>query len=266
MNHLPVNIRRAYQELAGAAKYQHFIRIPDRIIQCIDYFGIACDRASARKRLHAYYLFIGVVDDAIDSGRIDAGRLILDYLSKPTPNFDEAARGSRVRLITEVLKCNIGEDSYRLMVNKLRTLYREVVCERGATSIDSYIDHRKHVGSLTAELSYVLIQPDLSGEHDVLLRFMKQVGEVGCLVDSLIDLKADHRLGLLMFKPSTMDGLKLVASTVQNGLGLLLRHPGLSRLFLQAVCDNIRDRFIWSRPENGHSIASDRKGAAASVA
>jgi len=29
---------------------------------------------------------------------------------------------------------------------------------------------------------------------------MKQVGEVGCLVDSLIDLNADRRLGLLMLR------------------------------------------------------------------
>jgi hypothetical protein len=266
MDNLPDDIRRAYHNLANDPKYRHFVHIPDRIIQCIDYFGIACDRASARTRLHAYYLFIGVVDEAIDSGRIDAGKLILEHLSKPIPEFGEAARGSRVTLITEVLKCHISEDSYRLMVNKLRTLYREVVSERGATSIDSYIDHRRYVGSLTAELSYVVIQPDLGGEHEVLLRFMKQVGEVGCLVDSLIDLSADHRLGLLMFNPTITNRLKLIASTVPNGLGLLLKHPGLSRLFLQAVCDNVRDRFIRSRRQDLPYTGSARKDAPASVA
>lgn len=266
MENLPSNVRRAYHDLADLPKYQHFVRIPDRIIQCIDYFGFACDQASARTRLHAYYLFIGVVDDAIDSGRIDAGRLILDYLSTPAPVFGEAARRSSVSLITEVLKCNISEDAYPLMMNKLRTLYREVVGERGATSIDSYIEHRKSVGSLTAELSYVLIQPDFSGEHEALLQFMKQVGAIGCLVDSLIDLRADRRLGLLGFKPGPMDYTKLIARILRDGLRVTLKHLGLSGLFLRAIVDNVRDPFRADRNVLQHSFVSDRKDAPASVA
>ena len=266
MENLPSNARRAYQELADDPKYQHFVRIPDRIIQSIDYFGIACDQASARTRLHAYYLFIGVVDDAIDSGRIDTGRLILDYLSTPEPVFGDASRRSSVNLITEVLKCNISGDSYPLMMNKLRTLYREVVYERGATSIDSYIEHRKSVGSLTAELSYVLIQPDMSVEHAALPEFMKQVGAVGCLVDSLIDLSADHRLGLLGFKPGPSDYTKLIACILRDGVRLSLKHPRLCGLFLQAIVDNLRDPFRVERTFPPPSFASERKGAAASVA
>jgi hypothetical protein len=266
MENLTSNVSRAYHDLAEVPKYQHFVRIPDRIIQCIDYFGFACDRASARTRLHAYYLFIGVVDDAIDSGRIDAGRLILDYLSTPAPVFGEAARRSSVSLITEVLKCNISEDAYPFMMNKLRALYREVVDERGATSIDSYIEHRKSVGSLTAELSYVLIQPDLSGEHEALLQFMKQVGAIGCLVDSLIDLRADRRLGLLGFTPGPMDYTKLIVRILRDGLRVTLKHLGLSGLFLRAIVDNVRDPFRADRNVLQHSFVSERKDAPAGVA
>src|SRR5882762_7445599 len=138
MESLPGDVSRAYRNLAGDPKYQHFVRIPDRIIQCIDYFGIACDQASARKRLHAYYLFIGVVDDAIDSGRIDAGRLILDSLRTPAPVFGEAARHSNVSLITEILKIQISDGTYPMVLDKLQELYGKVVSERSATSIDSY--------------------------------------------------------------------------------------------------------------------------------
>ena len=70
---LPISIGRAYDDLANDPRYQHFVRIPDRIIQCIDYFGIACDHAAVRAKLHTYYLFIGIVDDAIDSGRRQPG-------------------------------------------------------------------------------------------------------------------------------------------------------------------------------------------------
>src|SRR5260370_11735467 len=266
MESLPGDVRRAYQKLAEVPKYQHFIRIPDRIIQCIDYFGVACDQASARTRLRAYYLFIGVVDDAIDSGRIDAGRLILDNLSTPAPVFGEAARNSNVRLITEVLKCNISEDAYPLMMNKLTTLYREVVGERGATSIDSYIEHRKFVGSLTAELSYLLFRPCLSDNSEKLCEFMKQVAAIGCLVDSLIDLSADRRLGLLGFKPGPMAYTKLIALILRDGLRVSHKHLGLCGLFLLAIVDTLRDHFRADHNVRQHSFVSERKDASAGVA
>ena len=266
MDYLPGNVRRAYHDLGGDPKYQHFVRIPDRIIQCIDYFGIACDREVTKARLHTYYLFIGVVDDAIDSGGIDAGSLVLEYLSTPAPVFDDEASHSNVRLITEILKCHLGDNTYPLMMDKLRELYREVVSERGATSIDSYLERRKSVGSLTAELSYVLIRPGLSEDNETLCEFMQQVGAIGCLVDSLIDLSADRRLGLLGFKPEIMDYARLLITVLRDGLRVSANHLGLSGLFLRAVVDNVRDRFRGEQGLPQHSFVSDRKKEAASVA
>ena len=266
MENLPSDVIQAYRDLAGLSKYQHFVRIPDRIIQCIDYFGITGDRAVTKSRLLAYYLFIGVVDDAIDSGRIDAGRLVLEDLSTPAPLFDEEATRSSVRLITEILKSTISDKTYPLMVDKLKELYSEVIGERGATSIDTYIEHRKSVGSLTAELSFVLIQTDLCGEHETLIRFMKQVGAIGCLVDSLLDLRDDRRRGLLGFKPRISDYAKLIICILRDGLRLSLRHPGLGGLFFRAVADNVHDCFRAERGSPRHSFIADRKDKAASVA
>jgi hypothetical protein len=266
MENLPNNVRQAYQNLADLPKYQHFVRIPDRIIQCIDHFGITCDRATARERLLAYYLFIGFVDDAIDSVRIDTGKLILQYLSRPAPEFDGEARRSSVRLITEILKFHMSEGTYPVMIGKLQELYSEVVSERGASSINSYIGHRKCVGALTAELSYLLIRPGLVGDSEELRDFMKQVGAIGCLIDSLIDLNKDRRLGLLAFHPGMMDYSKLIVAILRNGLRVSLRHPRLLGLFFRAVVDNIRDPFRAKRTFPQASFASDRKDEAASVA
>jgi hypothetical protein len=266
MENLPSNVRRAYLSLADLPEYRHFVRIPDRIIQCIDYFGISCDWTIAKARLHAYYLFIGVVDEAIDSGRIDAGRVILDDLSTPAPAFDEEVMSSRVRLITEILKCHIDDNIYPSWMAQLQALYSQVVSERSAASIESYIEHRESVGSLTAELSFALIQPNIRGGHQRLLQFMKEVGAIGCMVDSLIDLSNDRRLGLLAFKPRAMDYMKLAVCTLSAGLRVSLRHPGLGGLFLCAIADNIRDRFRGRRDHPQHSLASERKDEAASVA
>jgi hypothetical protein len=149
---------------------------------------------------------------------------------------------------------------------QLRKLYRQVVCERGATSIESYMEHRESVGSLTAELSFVMIQPNIGGDHQELLQFMKQVGAVGCLVDSLIDLSSDHRHGLLGFKPRLMDYMKLTVCSLRAGLGVSLRHPGLIGLFLRAILDNVADRFRSERNPRRPGFVSDRKDEAASVA
>ena len=266
MDLLPASVSRAYHHLATDPKYQHFVRIPDRILQCIDYFGIRCDRVVTRTRLHAYYLFIGVVDDSIDSGQIGNGRLILDYLNTAVPLFDETVRRSRVKLITEILKCQTDDETRPLMLNKLRQLYEEVIRERAATSIESYLEHRRSVGALTAEISYLLIRPVLSGEHEPLRRFMKQVGAIGCLVDSLIDLRADRSLGLLGFNPGVRDYSKLIKCILRDGLRMSLKHPGLSRLFVAAIFDNVQDRFRAERRSSQPSFVSDRKAEPASVA
>jgi hypothetical protein len=263
---LPADARCAYEAVARDPKYQHFVHIPDRILQCLDYFGVACDREVARTRLHAYYLFIGVVDDAIDSGMMDSGGFILERLSKPSPRFDEETNRSSVKLVTEVLKCVVDNETHPLMMTRLRELYAEVVNERTATSIESYLNHRKSVGTLTAELSYLLIRPSLSGGHEPLCRFMKQVGAIGCLVDSLIDLSADRRLGLLGFKPGVRDYVQLITCILRDGLRVSLKHPDLFKLFLQAIVDNVHDRFRGERNFPHHSFVPDRKDEVARVA
>ncbi len=152
-----------------------------------------------------------------------------------------------------------------MMLDKLRELYGEVISELSATTFDSYLVHRQSVGALTAELSYLLIHPDLGDEDELLCDFMKRVGSIGCLIDSLIDLNKDRRLGLLAFQPGIMDYAKLVFAILRNGLRVSLRHPRLYGLFFRAVVDNMRDPFRVERtPQSG--FAPQRKDKAASVA
>jgi len=239
----------AYQAIARDPKYAHFVNIPERIVRCLDHFGVVFDRVAVTDNLCAYYLFIGVVDDAIDSGNLEIGRDILERFHTQVPSFDHHTLASRVRLVTEVLKQHVRDDVYPLMLRKLHGLYRAVVAERKAETIAAYIEQRRVVGHLTAELSYVLIRPFLNGDDGRVRRLLKQVGAVGCLVDSMIDLRSDSQLGLLSFKPTISDRLKLMISTLGEGLSVLMKHPALLGVFLEAVSDNVRDRFrTGSRP------------------
>lgn len=259
--HLPSDVDNAYRAIAGDPQYRHFINIPARIVQCIDYFGIAGNREMIKDRLQSYYLFIGVIDNALDSTQLSIGAGVLDCLEARSPALEEACRQSDVSLVTAVLKCHIHND---LMVDRFRKLYREVLRERVATSIETYMICRIGVGSLTAELSYWLIRPLLKDESNSLCEFMKQVGEVGCLIDSLIDLRSDHRFGLLAFKPVARDYLRLLLNAIRRGFGLSIRHPGLCLLFLQAIIDNLQDPRDYIRVDRG--LTANQKDRAASVA
>ena len=250
-------LQRLYQAISEDARYGHYVRIPERICRCLDYFKVSSSRRSVAERLRSYYLFIGVVDDAIDSGQPEAGREILKRLDERTPSFEEETGLSCAGLVTEVLKCHISAESYPSMVTKLEELYQAVLSERKSETLEAYVEQRRAVGRLTAELSYVLIRPLLEGERAEVCRFLQKVGEVGCLVDSVIDLRADARQGLLNFNPTFKGHLKLAFELIREGLRLSLKHPGLFGLFLEAVSDDMLDRL---RARRRPPLASTQMG------
>lgn len=236
------NISTCYLTISQDSRYGHFVRIPQRICRCLDYFRVAANRVAVRERLHSYYLFIGVVDDLIDSTGLEAGRKILGHFDNRIPCFDQETIQSPARLAAEVLKCHIDGQTYSTALAQLKQLYQAVVRERNSTTIMAYIEERKVVGRLTAKLSYLLMRPLFEADREDLRRFLEDVGEVGCLIDSVIDLRADDRLGLLGFSPTFKDHLKIATITLREGISLTWKHPGLFGLFLEAVGDNVLDR------------------------
>ena len=242
--HAQAPLGNLYQAISEDVRYGHYVRIPERICRCLDYFKVSFCRESVAERLRSYYLFIGVVDDAIDSGEPEVGREILRRLGgAEDPSFDKETGLSCAGLATEVLKRHISPESRASMLSKLEELYEAVLRERTSETLAAYVEQRRAVGRLTAELSYLLIRPLLGTERAAALRrFLEKVGAVGCLVDSVIDLRADARQGLLSFSPTVGEHLRLVFETVREGFALSLRHPRLCALFLEAVSDDVFDR------------------------
>ena len=245
------DIQSRFQAISQDSRYGHYGRIPERICRCLDYFKISSSRRAVKERLHSYYLFIGVVDDLIDSRALDAGKDILKQLENRNPIFDEGTKESHAKLATEVFKCHISPETYPEILARLEELYQAVVSEQKSTTMRAYIEQRKIIGCLTAEVSYLLIQPLLRGEHKDLRRFLQKVGEVGCLMDSVIDLRADARLGLISFSPTVNDHLRLTSQMLHEGLRILLKHPRLPGVFLEAIADNLLD----FRFRNGRHVA-----------
>jgi hypothetical protein len=241
--YIQTDIEWLYQAISQDSRYGHYVRIPERICRCLDYFKVSSSRRAVKERLHSYYLFIGVVDDVIDSSRPEAGGEILKQLDNRIPSFDEETRRSRAKLVTEILKCHISLDIYPMVLAKLEELYQAVIRERKSKTMRAYIEQRKAIGRLTAEVSYLLIRPLLNSGRKDLCVFLQKVGEVGCLIDSVIDLRADDRVGLLSFRPTLKDHLKLTGQMLHEGLKILLKHPRLLGLFVESVNDDLLDRF-----------------------
>ncbi len=237
------NPPRSYRDISQDPRYRHYARIPERICRCLDYFGVAFDRGAVKERLLSYYLFIGVADDWIDAGRVEAGRQLLEQLVVEAPSFDAEGSRSDAGLAIEALRRHIGPDSHPALPARLCELYSAVVGERNSETMKEYIEQRSAVGQLTAEVSYLLIRSLLDGgRREDLRRFFRKVGEVGCLLDSVIDLRSDARLGLLSFKPTRGDRLRLAVRTLHEGGRVLLKHPRLLGLFLGAAADVLLDR------------------------
>jgi hypothetical protein len=235
-------IGRRYESIARDPRYFQFAHIPDRIIRCLGQCGIAFDRGTIRERLLAYYLFIGVVDDGIDSAEFDISKEILRRLARPLPAFDEDTGNSRAEFMTEILKQHIDAAIYSQVLRKFQELHNANVKERNALSMRAYVEQRKLVGSLTAEISCLLIGDCLFGDSTNCFQLMKDIGAVGCLVDSVFDARGDKRAGLFLFRPTLVDSLYLSSHTLLFGMKIVLKHPRLVPLFVEAVRDNFFDR------------------------
>jgi len=220
--------------------YQHYIRISDRICRSLDFFGVHYDRRKVHQVLRSFYLFIGIVDHAMDTISLSIGLDILHQLKEPC-SFQETFLETPHKLATELLKTEIRPEIYNQVLNRFSSLCDAVFSERYSKTASEYINHRKRIGFLTAEISYLLIEPFLFQDGAKIRKFFCNVGEVGCLIDSLIDLRADYERSLIGFRPSLGAYVGLLISIQLKGIPLLLRYPQLIQVFFEAVADNLRD-------------------------
>src|SRR5688500_14422046 len=95
------DIKRDYAALSRDSRYAHFVRIPERICRCLDYFKVTFDREAVKVRLHSYYLFIGVIDEVLDSAQLEAGDEILQQLFRRDVSFDKGYDRSPASLVME---------------------------------------------------------------------------------------------------------------------------------------------------------------------
>jgi len=252
---------RRYQKIVDNPRYSHFTRIPERIVCFLDSFHVEFDRDAVHERLLSHYLFIALVDDAIDSGETDAAQNVFDRLNGVACGLNETSRPSDVAVVTEILKCHVDEDQRLAILRSLQRAHREVIGERVAMSVGAYISHREALGRATARQSYLLIHSALHEPDHKLCRLMEEIGAVGCLVDSLIDIGEDRRSGLLNFDLTAVNYAILCFRTAVAGLRVLAKKPSLIFLLAEAIVDNIRDRGRGQSPAIPQAASSHQHSA-----
>lgn len=231
-----------YAKLEQDVRFRHYVQIPDHICGSLKYFPVEFDYRAVHDRLYAYYFYIGVVDDVIDRGEVDEGQSVLRQLIETAHNPTIVWPPTPVSVVTERLAVYISGDLGIRVLATFEKLHEAAGGERKATSLARHIMHRRAVGQLTAQVSYLLIEPLLRGSGHVIGPFMRSVGDVGCLVDSTIDFRSDARNGLLGFRPTQSAHLSIALRALFGGAGVLARHPQLGRVFLNSIYVNLRDR------------------------
>lgn len=239
-NHLaagPDDAKRAglYAALAGDARYRPYVQIPDHLHRVMRYLRAGPLVPEIRARLSAYYLFIGVVDDIIDAAPVEFGEPILRLLDNaacrvPLP--------PAARLVTDELLTYLDAPLRAELRPQFAALYEAVVAERYADTMARYIAARVACGRLTALISYQIIRPLLRCDPPELPALLQDAAGVGCLIDSVLDLPADARQGLLGFRPTLAGYALLIGRTILAGCQVLARHPRLLALFARAIFDN----------------------------
>lgn len=252
---------RRYQKIVDNSRYRHFTRIPERIVCFLDSFHVEFDRDAVHARLLSHYLFIALVDDAIDSGQTAVAQNVFDRFDGVAGGLNEISHQSDVVVVTEILKCHVDEDGRLAILRSLQRAHREVIGERVATSVGTYITHRKQLGRATARQSYLLIRSALREPNQQLCRLMEEIGAVGCLVDSMIDIGEDHRSGLLNFDLTVVSYATLCFRTAVAGLRVLAKKPSLIFLLAEAIVDNIRDRGREQSPAIPQAASSHQHSA-----
>src|SRR5215467_11294082 len=115
--------RARYRRIARDSRYQHFVRIGPRIVRCLDHLRIEFDRMRVSELLQAYYLFIGVIDEALDSGSLSLGDKILEQFDRPASESLERTDSSNVEFMTEVLRNCVCDENRSSISAGLAELY-----------------------------------------------------------------------------------------------------------------------------------------------
>lgn len=231
-----------YAELEKDPRFAHYIQIPGHIAGSLSYFPVEFDYNQVHARLFAYYFYIGVVDDVIDRAEMQEGLEVLNQLVQTIREPAVTWPPTPVSVVTEKLATFITPDLSDQVLSTFEKLHRAVVGERESKNLAQHVMHRRAVGRLTAQVSFLLIEPLLRGKPEVIGPFMRSVGDVGCLIDSTIDYRSDAANGLLGFHTTSAAHFSIATRALFGGAGVLMRYPQMALVFLNSIYVNLRDR------------------------
>lgn len=237
-------VKEIIEGLIQNKKYVHYLQIPDRVSAFLDYFEIQYDDYNVQISLSTYFLWLKVADNEIDENSQTIGDRIKDRLVDPEIKINKETNSEPVLLLTEILKNQVNKSVYDSFVGGLNELYDAVLQERYSSTMTQYIINRKNVGRLTAYCAFEIMKPYLDNRQEIFLEFFQRLGSLGCLVDSVVDIKRDAEDGMLRFKPSINDRIKLYLNTIKEGTELLFKYPGLYRCFLNSTANVIREKYL----------------------
>ncbi len=239
-------------------RYSPYLRLPYKITKFLKYFKIKFDFEKIVEATKAYFLWLKVVDDEIDEKNKGLSA-IKEEIERSLSGKKNRAKGleelcqngqtekSALIIATENFKKVIKKESFPKMKKELEALYTAAVLESDSPTMEEYIASRKEIGRQTANCAYSLIKQYCYAPNTLNKKFYEffcEIAELGCLVDSAIDIKKDLEKKVLKFSPSFADKMKLYLETTKKTIKLFQKYPGLSKEFLESVRGVIKNRNV----------------------
>jgi hypothetical protein len=228
--------RSQIEQLVMEDRFAEYRSLCARFTTLLDYFNINYNKEKVRKKIGVFSIWLKLMDDLMESE--DIGERILIQLRDKEVHLDEKKLEEPDSFFTELFKQQIEPQSYDTIISDLDVLYQSAVKEDNSQTIDEYISNCRVVGSLTGEVLYKIVQPDLSGNSEEFRTFFRDLGTLVELADSCWDIRKDR--SNLKFNIGLQETLKLYTVTAIEGLKMFKKYPKMSIEFIRSVKRNLR--------------------------
>lgn len=225
-------------------KYAPYLKIADKVPHFLDYFQMDYDKQGVKTSLSLYFLWLKCIDEELDTGDEHIGEQVKQNLLNSQPNITEEIIASTPLLLSEVLKVQTTPATYHHLLENLHELYDSTLSEKTAPSMSQYIYQRKKSGILTAQGAFIMMEPHLLTHNHKFVSFFQQLGALGNIVDSVVDLRNDIHSQTYSFHVTFLDVVQLYTQTSKDAIKVILQHPRLVKQFSKSAVNVLKNSFL----------------------
>jgi len=212
-------------------EYFSYLRVPKKVCEYLQYFKVNHEAKEIMGRLDIFFLWLKNVDECLDSKNVN-GKVFLDRFQENEINMenDDIYEGIILTDILREITLNQNQD----VLKGLGELYGAVLLEKDAENMHNLIEAKEKIGEHCASSTITIISPYME-KNERFNRFFIELGVIGNLADTIVDIKKDYKNGGIKFKLRFSEYIELYDRFLIKGAGMIIKHPLLIKSFLDSA-------------------------------